>query len=137
MSLQMADESLPRVQVRKQHVEKMISGIAVGRHLRQAHAVSLCPGGEPLLIARKDASAPGLNILVVLELSQEEGREELRGQITRPDVHRSVLVDLTAEESAAVGAFLAQDLGTLHPCLLVQQQRTAFAARDVFRIVEA
>ena len=48
-----------------------------------------------------------------------------------------VLVDLAAEEPRAIGALLLHDLGALDERRVVDQQRTAFAAREVLRLVEA
>ena len=50
--------------------------------------------------------------------------------------HPRVLVDLAAEELAAVGALLPDDLGALDESRIVDEQRAALAGDDVLRLVE-
>ena len=52
-------------------------------------------------------------------------------------VDPSVFVHLPAEEPAAVGAFLADDLGPLDEARVVDQERAALAAGEVLGLVEA
>ena len=51
-------------------------------------------------------------------------------------VHPGVLVDLTAQEHAAVGALFADDLGVLDLRRILDQQRAAFAHAVVLGLVE-
>ncbi len=57
--------------------------------------------------------------------------------VRRTEVDPGVLVDLAAEELAAVGALLLDDLGPLDPVRAVDEQRAALAAHHVLRLVEA
>ena len=43
---------------------------------------------------------------------------------------------MTTQESAAVGALLPQDFRALHKFFVVDEQRTALAAREVLRLVK-
>ena len=64
-------------------------------------------------IGLPDALARALDLLAVLELGVEEGGQDVGGQVAGADVDPGVFVHLPAEEAAAVGAFLADDLGAL------------------------
>ena len=70
-------------------------------------------------------------------LRPQKGGDEFAGQIRRTDVHPGVFVHLAAEELAAVGALLADDLGASCQRRIVDQQRAAFAGDDVLGLVEA
>jgi hypothetical protein len=72
-----------------------------------------------------------------VELRREERSLQLGEDVARADVDPRVLVDETAEESTAVGPLLADHLGAFDQGGVVQEQRTAFAAREVLRLVEA
>ena len=76
-------------------------------------------------------------VVRLLHLRPKEGRDQLARKVGRADVHPRVLVDLAAEELAAVGALFADDLGALDEPRVVDQQRAALARDDVLRLVEA
>ncbi len=84
-----------------------------------------------------DRLAGGFESRSRLQLRQQEGRQDIGRQVAGADVHPGVLVHLAAEEAAAVGAFLADDLGALDVAWVVDQQRAALAAGEVLGLVEA
>src|SRR5206468_9081665 len=57
-------------------------------------------------------------------------------EIAGAKIDPGVLVDLPAEEAAAVGTFFADDLGALDVCRIVDQQRAPFAAGEIFGFVK-
>src|SRR5690242_16583557 len=105
--------------------------------MRRLHAPTDGPIAKAGVVALPDLLAPALDLLARLELPEENGREQVRREIAGADVHPRVFVDQAAEETAAVCAFLADDLGSLHERRIVDQQCTALAAAEVLRLVEA
>ena len=72
-----------------------------------------------------------------LQLCPQKRGDHFARQIGRAEVDPGVLVDLAAEEVAAVGALLAEDLGALGEAQVVDQQRPALAGDEVLGFVEA
>lgn len=72
----------------------------------------------------------------LLHLGPEEGGDEFAGEVGGADVHPGVLVDLAAEELAAVGALLSDDLGAIRKSGVVDQQGAAFPGDDVLGFME-
>ncbi len=110
---------------------------AVRRNNRQAYALVLGPVAQFSGIGLPQNFAALLDLFMLFKLSAEQGSEDVGGQITRSNVHPGVLVHLPPEKAAAIGPLLAQDLGLLNVGRIIDQQRPAFTATDVFRLVEA
>ena len=54
-----------------------------------------------------------LNKIARFELGIKKRRQNIRRQITRPDIDPRVLINLTAEKAAAIGSFFANYLSAL------------------------
>src|SRR5207247_3997798 len=91
---------------------------------------------EAGVITLPDTHAARGDVLDLLELRPEERGRHLAQEVGAADVDPAVLVDLTTEEPRAVGALLLQDLGAFDPAVAVYEQRAAFPALDVLRLVE-
>ena len=101
-------------------------------------AVARRPVGELGVVALPDRAARVAWIASrASSCAEQERREDVGRQIARADVDPGVLVDLAAEEPAAVGALLADDLGALDELRVVDEQRAALAAGEVLGLVEA
>src|SRR6201999_3423118 len=98
---------------------------------------ALLERGEHLVIAAPDRDPLGRDALRLLQLRPQERRRDLARQERGSDVLPGVFVDLAAKEPAAVGAFLAHDLGGLHQFAIVDEQGAAFTGKDVLGLVEA
>ncbi len=131
------DQRLAARQVWQQQVEHVIGLDAVGWGEGQAHILGGGPGGKFVCIGVPDALADGLDMRVGLELRQEEGCQEIGGQVAGADIHPGVFIYLAAEEAAAIGAFLSDDLGAFHILGVVDQQGAALAAGEVLGLVKA
>src|SRR5262249_54310756 len=92
---------------------------------------------ERLVICLPDRDSLRRDRARLLELGSEEGRADVADEVRGTEVDPGVLVDLTAEELAAVGPFLLDDLGPLDPVRPIDQEGAAFAARHVLCLVEA
>src|SRR5207253_7597552 len=75
--------------------------------------------------------------LGAFELRPQDRRGDLARQVRGPYVDPGVLVYLTAEELAAVGSLLPDDLGSISPLLIVDEQRSSLARDDVLGFMEA
>ncbi len=69
-------------------------------------------------------------------LGPEEGGDQFTGEVGGADVNPGVLVDLAAEELAAVGALFTNDLGSIRKNGVVDQQGATFAGDDVLGFME-
>src|SRR5687767_1134275 len=130
-------ERLPRARCREHEVIQMPARLAAGGHHGLCRAGPSTPVAELALIGLPDMSAPRLNLRLALELTEQEGRDELGGDVARPDVHPGVLVHLAAKEPIPVRALLTNDLGALDQSGVVDHERAPFAAGEVLRVVEA
>src|SRR4029077_8663749 len=54
----------------------------------------------------------------------------------RADIHPGILVDFTAKKLTATRSLFTKDLGSLIEVRIVDQQRAAFSAREIFCFVE-
>jgi hypothetical protein len=75
--------------------------------------------------------AAAQDVVALLQLRIQEGRDQPAGEAGRADIDPGVLVHLTAQEGAAAGDLLADDLGPLDPRAIVDQQRATLAGDDV------
>jgi len=78
-----------------------------------------CP--EPILVVIPDLQPFGGDGLGFLHLGPEEGGDQFAGEVGGADVDPGVLVDLAAEELAAVGAFFTDDFGAVSKGRVVDQ----------------
>jgi len=78
----------------------------------------------------------GSDGLGFFHLSPEEGGNQFAGEVGGTDVDPGVLVDLTAEELAAVGALFADDLGAVGVGRIIDQQGATFAGDDILGFME-
>jgi len=92
--------------------------------------------GGAQVVALPDRDAPRVDDAGSLQLPPKNCRQEVAQHPTGTNVDPGVLVDLPAQESAAVGALLPQDFRALHKFFVVDEQRPALAAREVLRLVE-
>src|SRR5919201_2786480 len=92
---------------------------------------------EGLVVSPPQRLARGHDAVGGLELCPQKRREDIARKKRRADVDPSVLVDLPAEELAAVGAFLADDFSALDELVGVDQERAALARDQVLGLVKA
>ena len=103
----------------------------MGRHDGAANSTFLRPVAQVLVIILPNALPLRLDGLPCFQLGVEKGRQHVAHHITRADVHPGIFVHLSAKKPAAIGPFLANDLGALNQTRVVDEQRAAFAAGDV------
>ncbi len=84
-----------------------------------------------------DVLPGGLDHRVGFELCQQKRRQQIGRQIAGTDIHPGVFIHLPPKKAAAIGAFLADNFGLLHILRVVDQQRAAFAALEIFSFVKA
>ncbi len=126
------------VEAREQQVEHVMRLLAVRRNRGQHDVVLPRPSSRKTgPVALPDGAPLGLDPLARLQLREQEGGEQFRRKPRRTDVHPGVLVHVAAEERRPVGALLPNDLGARDEVGVVEQDRPAFAALDVLRLVEA
>ena len=133
---QVGDQSLAKVERRHEHVEHVVSLFAVFRHVRKLHFVSHRPIFEVFIVEAPNPLAMGLDLFSVFQLGIQKRGQDIRRQVGGANVYPGVLVHLAAEEAAAIGAFLADDLGALDERRIVDQQCPSLAAREVLGFVE-
>src|SRR5215212_5608419 len=136
-SLQMLDQPLAHPERGQQHVKHVVGLLAMLRHDREAHVVYHGPVLKMLVVIIPNALPLRLNLLAGLELGIQESGEHLRWKITGAQVNPGVLVYLAAEEAAAVGAFLPDNLRALHVNRVVYEERATLTADKVLGLVEA
>src|SRR6266480_4730282 len=118
-------------------MKHVVSLFAFGWDNRQPDVVCFGPGSQLPRVGFPDLSSLRLNLIPVFELCPEESRQQVRGQITRPDVYPRVLVHLAAEKSASIGSLFPKNFGALVKLRVINQQRAAFSAREILGLVEA
>ena len=114
----------------------MVSLLAVRGDDRQADPALGGPGLQVLVVSLPDLLPPGLNRLPLFQLGIEDGGQQVGGQVARAQVDPGVFIHLAPEETAAVGAFLPDDLGPLDVLGVVDQQGPSLAAGEVLGLVE-
>src|SRR5205823_2224684 len=136
-SVERLQQSRAPIQILHEHRVEMSIRSALGRYDGAAKEPFALEQLTVRMIQIPDRASLASQSLGLLELRPQERGRDLARQVRRADVDPRVLVDLPAEELAAVGALLSHDLSTLDPPGIVQQQRAAFAGDDVLRLVEA
>jgi hypothetical protein len=118
-----------------------LEDVMVGRALRklrwQRNAAARGPVREPRAVPSDDGGAARLQALELVELHLEDRGENVRENVAAALGDPGVLVDLAAQERAAVRALLTGDLGTLGQLRVRDSERAALAAAHVLRLVEA
>src|SRR2546423_8294697 len=99
--------------------------------------MAFCPSAQVLLVILPQLPPLALDLLARLELSIQDGGEQIRRKVARAERDPAIFVDLTAEEAAAFLALLADDLRLLAVCEVVDEQRPAFAEGELLGLVEA
>lgn len=130
------DEACTFLQIWHQHVEHVVGLFAVCLNHRQAYTVILSPGAQLGLITLPDLAAPFLDLVYLLQLGAQHGRQYLGWQVTRTDIHPGVLIHLAPEEAAAVGAFFTDDLGALNVFRIIDQKRPTLSTGNVLGFVK-
>ena len=121
----------------EQHVVEVRIVPAAGGHDWAAQYLLRFQRLEQLVITPPACQTRLRNAIGFLELRPEEGGDQLARQERRTDFLPGVLIDLAPEETAAVRAFLADDLGPCDQLGVVHQQRPALAGDQVLGFVEA
>src|SRR5271166_2720815 len=132
----MSNECLSRREGWQQQVEHVVRLLTMLRDDGQPHTTGSSPVGEFKVVTFPDLPPPGLNAWPDFQLRKKKRRQDVAHDIAGANIHPSVLVYLASEKQAAVGAFLTNDLGALDIGRIVDEQRTAFAASDVFGLVK-
>src|SRR6516162_11801628 len=132
----MRNECLARRERRQQQVEHLVRLLTMLRDDRQPYTIGSGPVGQFKGITFPDMPPPGLNAWPNFQLGEKKRRQHVAHDIAGANIHPGVLVHLSSEKHAAVGTFLTNDLGALDVGRIVDQQRTAFSATDVFCLVK-
>ena len=134
---QRRERRVARAGVGIEQVEDVVVGRALRKLRRQRNAAARGPVREPRAVAGDDGGAARLQALELVELHLEDGRQHVREHVAAALGDPGVLVDLAAQEGAAVRALLAGDLGSLGQLRVRDSERAALAAAHVLRLVEA
>src|SRR5262245_20408552 len=133
---EMRDQCLPGLKGGHDHIKHVVSLFAFGWDTREPDVICLSPRSQLARVGFPDLSPPRLNLIAVFELCTEERRQQVRGQITRADIHPRVLVHLAAEKTASIGSLFSKTFGALIKLRIIDQQRAAFSAREILCFVE-
>lgn len=99
--------------------------------------MSLRPSRLGLPVGVPHSSTPLLDEAALLELRRQDGPDQVRQEVTGPDVRPRVPVHRATDELTSVGTLLTDDLGPFHQRRVAEHQRTTLAAGDVLGLVEA
>src|SRR5262249_2228651 len=133
---EMRDQRLPCLKGGHDDIKHMVTLFAFGWDNREPHAVCLGPGSQLAQVGFPDFSPSRLNLIAVFEFCAEERRQQVRGQITRPNIDPGVLVGLAPEKSAPVCSLFPKDLGPLIQVRIVDQQRATFSTGEILGFME-
>lgn len=111
--------------------------LATGRGLRQAQMSGVGQWLEAGGIAGVNGVPLPGDFIGLFELGVEEGGDEFRRQIRGAEIHPRVFVHLATEELGAVGTLFSEDFRAFHKARVIDDQGAAFAADEVFGLVEA
>lgn len=115
----------------------MVGLAAAGRDGGEGDAPVGGVGQEGGVVGFPYALAVGLDNRAILQLNGEEGGKHIGHDVAGAHIDPAVFVDFTAEELAAVGAFFAENFGAMAKGGIVEDERAAFTAGDVFSLMEA
>src|SRR5262249_9571017 len=107
------------------------------RNDRSSKKSAFLEWGEQFVVEAPALEPIGGEVLHGFELRPQERGVQLTESVRGAEVDPGVLVDLTAQETAPVGSFVANDLGALGELRLIDEKRSALTGRDVLRLVEA
>ena len=88
------------------------------------------------MIMIPDLEPFGRDGVSVFHLGPKEGSDQFAGEIGGADVNPGILINLTAKELTAVGAFFSDDFSSISEGGVVDQDGTTFAGDDVLGFVE-
>src|SRR5256885_8702821 len=123
--------------VRHEQVVEMGRVGTVGRYRGLSDTGPLGPVGEARMIGLPDSAAAVLDLFEGLELGGEEGGQDLGGQVAGADVHPPVPSDDAAQEVAAVGTLVPDDLRSGMQAHVVDDERASLTTLHVLGFVEA
>src|SRR6266704_2556288 len=111
--------------------------VAISRHHRKTCAGARRPVLEARAISLPDPLPPFLDGIPRLELGEQRRGQEVRRQVAGAHVRPCVFVHEASEETAAVRALLAKDLGPVHELRIVDEKGSALTAAEVLGLVKA
>ena len=97
----------------------------------------LCQRLQQLIIAVPAVHAVVINFVRILQLRPQVGGVQVAGQVAGAVVHPGVLVDLTPDELAAVGALFPVNFRLLHLLRVIDQHSAALTHGVVLGLMEA
>jgi len=135
-TLHLINERCSSVKARQLEIVHVSIGFAIAGDLVRQNFWWQAIGAKSKPIIIPDLQSFGGDGLGFFHLGQEEGGDQFAGEVGGADIDPGVLVDLAAEELAAVGALFADDLGTISKGRVIDQQGAAFAGDDVLGFME-
>src|SRR5450830_1178052 len=130
------DKASASVEVWHEKVKHVGGLYAVFWNVRQLSTQFFSPGCQFVTISCANRFAFGLDFGPSFKLGAKQSGHQFRGQIAGADIHPGVLIHLPAEESAAVGAFFADDFSPVIEDRVVDQQSAAFTGAHILGLVE-
>jgi hypothetical protein len=109
---QVRKEGIPRILFRHQKIEEMRRILPVLWELHDRSAFALSPLTEFDRIALPHCVPKGLNLFELAQLGVEDCRTQLTHEVAGTDVDPGIFIDLSAEESGSIRAFLPDNLGS-------------------------
>src|SRR6202043_3328496 len=86
VACKMRDQCLPALNGRHDHIKRVVSLFAFEWDNREPDAVCFGPGTWLARVGFPDLLSPRLNLIAVFELGAQERRQQVRGEIARPDI---------------------------------------------------
>src|SRR4029453_73325 len=114
----------------------MVGLVTVDWHGGQANIAPFGPVFEFVVVAFPDPLPHRLDLCVRFELCKQKCGQHVGRKITGPQVYPGIFVHLAAEEARAVRSLLPNYLCAFDKSRVINEQRSAFAARDVLRFVK-
>jgi hypothetical protein len=116
-------QAAPAVVRGEQDLEHVKTLVTPRRYGRQNDLARPRPIGKAKLVAMPETPPLRLNHRRVLQLSCQQGRQQLGRQVTRSEVDPFILGEFAAKELASIGAFFPDDLRALEQRDVVKEQR--------------
>ncbi len=106
---EMRDQGLPALGRGHDHIKHVVTLSAFSRDDREPGSVRFGPGSQFARVVFPDLTPHRLNLVALFELCAEEGREQVRRQITRADIDPVVFVDFAAKKSTAIRSLFPEE----------------------------